>query len=64
MQRIERGGSEEPAMVRGAVLLLTWLAWGLALTLLAGCSDDPTSTRVTCTDQPTGSAVASTCEED
>jgi hypothetical protein len=52
-------------IVEGSVLVATWLTWLLAMTLLAGCGDDPTgSTRVTCIDQPTGSAVASTCEED
>jgi hypothetical protein len=49
----------------GSVLIATWLAWLLAMALLTACGDSPTaSTRVTCIDQPTGSPVASTCEED
>ena len=54
-------------MIRaGAMLLLVLMAWGLALTLLAGCESSdstPTGSRaLTCIDRPVGSPVASGCE--
>ena len=52
-------------VIDGLLLAGTWLAWLLALTLLAGCSDSPTSsTRIVCTDQTTNSTQASACVEE
>jgi hypothetical protein len=47
-------------MPGAVVLLFTFFAWALALTLLVGCDDGPTSHTRTCIDHADGTATCHT----